>query len=493
MAVADGSSLQYASMPRRSSVVALGLTVFFGATSLYIAAHRLLWFDEVLTTLICRLPTVGTVWKALSEVAEQTPVLYFLIARAVDQLLGPSDLAVRLVSVLAFGAALLVTFDSARRLADGPYGLIAMSFLATPFVAYYGHEARSYSLYLLLAAVALWLWNFAAGKAGLLAFGFTFLAGVGIHYYFVLCLAPFAVAAAIEKQYFHPKLTAGAAGALISLAALYPQIATGRRFAQSISAVWQPSPAALLKAYVEILPLALFLFAVFAAGSRMLRRHDHATLPMSPAERAGWIFLVLPVLAFLVGVTTTHVFHDRYAIGAAPGIAIAASSLIWRHYGKKKTVSTVLVLCACGIAIAQQWQAVRRAGDIRSESGDYQEDTRRILALEDTLLAHGKRHIVFNWDVRYLEVWHYSKHPEAYECVTAEKRWALQRYVPLRFVFVDDIVARSASSALIAPSPELADALRRAGLRLVPRFSLPQPVYYIEERVIARPAISPFQ
>jgi hypothetical protein len=123
-------------------VVALGLTVFFAATSSYIAAHRLLWFDEVLTTLICHLPTVATVWKALSEVAERTPFLYFLIARAVDQLLGPSDLAVRFVSVLAFSAALLVTFDIARRLTNGPYGLIAMSFLATPFVTYYGHEAR---------------------------------------------------------------------------------------------------------------------------------------------------------------------------------------------------------------------------------------------------------------------------------------------------------------------------------------------------------------
>jgi hypothetical protein len=478
-------------MPPRASVVALGLTVFFAATSSYIAAHRLLWFDEVLTTLICHLPTVATVWKALSEVAERTPFLYFLIARAVDQLLGPSDLAVRFVSVLAFSAALLVTFDIARRLTNGPYGLIAMSFLATPFVTYYGHEARPYALYLLLAAVALWLWNFAPGRAASWAFGFTFLAGVGIHYYFVLCLAPFAIAAAIEKQYIHPKLIAGAAGALISLAALYSQIASTGRLAPSVSAAWQPSPAALLKTYVELIPLGLFLFAVYAVGSRMLRRHDRATPPMSPKERAGWIFLVVPVFAFLGGVTTAGVFHDRYAIGAAPGIAIAASSLIWRHLGKNKTVSTVLLLCFCGMAIAQQWQTARRAGDIRAESGDYQAETRQALALEDTLLADGKRHIVFNWDVRYLEAWYYSKHREAYECVTGEQRWAIQRYVPLRFVSVDDIVARPASSALIAPSLELADALRRAGLRLVARVSLPQPVYYIEQRVSARPAIAP--
>ena len=55
-------------MARGARTVALGLAAFFVATSLYIAGRRLLWFDEDLTALICRLPNVATVWQSLSEV-----------------------------------------------------------------------------------------------------------------------------------------------------------------------------------------------------------------------------------------------------------------------------------------------------------------------------------------------------------------------------------------------------------------------------------------
>jgi len=136
------------------------LAGFYVATSLYISFHRLLWFDEVFTAVTTRLPNVQTMWKALSESSEQIPPLYFLITRMFDQLFRHADIGLRVPSALAFGFGLLVTFDIARRLTDGLYGLIAMALLTTSFVPYYGYEARPYALYFMLAAVALWLWIF---------------------------------------------------------------------------------------------------------------------------------------------------------------------------------------------------------------------------------------------------------------------------------------------------------------------------------------------
>src|SRR6202035_567235 len=138
--------------------LALLLSGFFVVSSLYISAHRKLWFDEILTALVSRLPSWSIMLKALSEIEEQTPPLYFLITRTFDQIFRHADIGLRVPSAFALGAGLLVTFDIARRLTDGLYGLIAMSFLATSFVTYYGHEARSYALYFMLAAIALWLW-----------------------------------------------------------------------------------------------------------------------------------------------------------------------------------------------------------------------------------------------------------------------------------------------------------------------------------------------
>lgn len=102
---------------------------------------------------------------------------------------------------------MLVTFDIARRLTDGLYGLIAMSFLTTSFVTYYGYEARSYALYFMLAAVALWLWAFTKdeSKIAAAAFGAVFFIGVPLHYYFFLCLAPFGILALAQRRIFHPK------------------------------------------------------------------------------------------------------------------------------------------------------------------------------------------------------------------------------------------------------------------------------------------------
>jgi len=196
---------------------------FYAAAGLYISSHRLLWYDEIFTALLSRLPDVRTTWKALSEAAEMIPALYFLITRAFDQLFRHADIGIRVPSVLALSAAMLVVFDLVRRLTDGLYGLIAVSFLTTSFVIYYGCEARPYALCFLLAAVALWLWVVTAeeSRVAAAAFGAVFLAGVAVHYYFVLCLVPFGLMALAEKRFFHRKVVAAVAGVACAVSVLY--------------------------------------------------------------------------------------------------------------------------------------------------------------------------------------------------------------------------------------------------------------------------------
>jgi hypothetical protein len=459
-------------------IVALLLAAFLSTGSAYIAAHRLLWFDEILTTLLVRLPSVSSIWKALTEVAEQTPFLYFLIARSTDRLLGPSDFAVRAASPVALGVALLLTFDAARRLTDGRYGLIAMSLLATPFVTYYGHEARPYALYLMLSALALWLWitTRPGSRPAAAAFGAVFFAGMAIHYYFLLCLAPFAIHALLERRVTQPKLIAAALGVLAGLAVLSPQIANSRQLSQSISAVWRPTVPALAETYLELLPFPLLALAALAVAAGLLRKREGKPVP---AERLAWLFLIVPLLAFLVSLSVTHIFHDRYGIGAAPGIAVGAACFLWRRCGTWRAVSAAAVVLAAGFAIVQQSRALAAVSRTPAESGDYQARTRRVLALEDTIFGEDKREIVFNWDVQYLEAWFYSPHRDRYACVTGEKRWAIRRYVPLRFLSVADLAAMRGQAALVAPSPELLAALRRAGVDVVLRLAGPDPVYYL--------------
>jgi hypothetical protein len=457
--------------------LALLLAGFYVVSSLYISAHRQLWFDEILTALVSRMPDLRVLWKALSEIEEQTPPFYFLITRTFDQIFHHADIGLRVPSALALGAGLLVTFDTARRLTDGLYGLIAMSLLASPFVTYYGYEARAYAIYFMLAAIALWLWVFteAESKAAAATFGAVFFIGVAIHYYFVLSLLPFGIMALAQRRIFHPKVVAATVGVMVSLAVLYPQIAKSRAFANSVSPVWAPSVPKLLAAYREFFPIAILALVVIALGLVIFSKPSkHLATSMSAGERVSWLFLVVPLSAYFLGNLVTHIFHDRYIIAAGPGMAVGTTCLLWRYCREWKYLSVALLLAFGGYAVTQQVLTLRNVDHILSDSGDYQERMRQVLAIEDTLLREGKQHLVLSWDIEYLEVWYYSKHRDQYQCFSSEQRWTIKKYVPLEFVSVEEIVANASHTALITPPPALDIALKQAGLHLKVRFAQSQ-------------------
>lgn len=135
------------------------MAAFFLAASVYIAAHRLLWYDELFTVLISRLPNPGTILDAVNHADNNMPVVYFLIVHLFLKLIPNTEVAARLPSALALVLGLLITFDCARRLTGGLHGLMATAFLTCTLLPYYGYEARSYGIYVMLAALGFWVWS----------------------------------------------------------------------------------------------------------------------------------------------------------------------------------------------------------------------------------------------------------------------------------------------------------------------------------------------
>src|ERR1022692_1007291 len=175
---------------RWSFAGALALAAYFLVTNIYISGHRLFWYDEVFTTLSTRLPGWHTIWRALvEENADPSPFGFFVVARTFDRLFGPSEIGIRLPSVLAMAGGMLLTYDCARRVTDNLHGFIAMAVLTCSYLTYYGYEGRSYALFFLFAAAALWAW---VGRRSVILLGGLFFLGVQIHYYMVLCLIAFA-------------------------------------------------------------------------------------------------------------------------------------------------------------------------------------------------------------------------------------------------------------------------------------------------------------
>ena len=68
-------------LERRPGLVAGGLTAFYLALAVVLAARRLLWNDELYTFHIARLPGLAAIWDALTTGAEQLPPLVYVAWR----------------------------------------------------------------------------------------------------------------------------------------------------------------------------------------------------------------------------------------------------------------------------------------------------------------------------------------------------------------------------------------------------------------------------
>src|SRR5271157_817742 len=340
MPTANKKALQDASLPEITPAMknastwgflaAAGLATFYLATSLYISSHRLLWFDEVFTVHMARLPDWKTLLTALSHGADSLPPLYYIVVGIFDKLFGHSEVAIRLPSTLAMVATLLITFDCARRLTDTLHGLIALALASGP-LAGEGFEARSYAIYVMFAALALWVWTYTktSAKWSAIWFGVVLFLGVCFHYYAVLLLVPFALWEISRWKPWQPpspKLIAGIIGVSLPAAVLSHFILSfSRKFATGF---WsRPSLSELMDVYSHIFVGGLFVLALSIVWIVLAnRRSTNIVLqPMQSGEAIGWLFLCIPLAGFVAAELKTNAFAVRYFLGIVPGVAVAVS------------------------------------------------------------------------------------------------------------------------------------------------------------------------
>jgi uncharacterized membrane protein len=479
-------------------VVAGLLAVFYLVTSVYIASHRVFWFDELFTLHIARLSSLTTIWGALSNGVDALPPTYYMLVRAFDSLFGPGDVAARLPSALGMVIGLLLIFDCARRLTDGLHGLIALCVATCSFLPYYGYEARSYAIYFMLAALSLWAWTYdgASKKWPILVFGAAFFAGVCFHYYFAMCLAPYVL---WELLCWKPgrrpstKLIAGIVGSIIPVVLLSPLILSfSRKFS---GGYWnRPSFNELRAIFSQLFPDGLFLLAlimvwIVLAGSDT--KKETSVPSMESAEAIGWLFLTIPLAAFVVAEWKTNAFYSRYFIGVLPGVAVAFSFLLWRHFRKTAQVSMGVFVLLAAWGVGQQLTVVRHPDKVEATG------IRSFLQVESALQIEGKRYFVFSGPLLFLEAQQYSDHPE--QCVlllpSDFNRQAkagpdpylhqrlelnLSQYYPMQFWTLDDLRRHQEQSALIEPDENALKEIYGAGVFAHTRFSQQVKVYYLQ-------------
>ena len=491
---------EYLSKPadKWSLLAAVLLATFYFATSIYVAIHRLFWFDEFFTVRIAQLPTWMSIWTALGHASDSLPPFYYMLVRGFGTLFGRSEVIARMPSALAMAAGLLLTFDCARRLTDGLHGLIAFSVLTCSFLPYYGYEARSYAIYFMFAALGLWVWTRAApNRRSAIFFGAALFLGVTMHYYAVMCLAPYALWEVLRWKFGQrpsAKLIAGFLGVVVPAALLSPLIISfSHKFS---SGFWnRPSFAELRAIFPQLFPDALLLLALIMVWIVLSETsHQDTLVPrMQEGESIGWLFLCIPLAGFVLAELGTNAFFSRYFICVLPGVAVASSCLLWRNFRKDFRVSLgiFLLLATWGVwkqmTVAQHPQSVEATG------------IREFLRLESELRGEGKRYMVFSPPLIFSEAQYYSQHPDdvilllppGFEQQADAPQSSpdpylhqrlllnLSQFYPMQFWQLYNLKAYTSEVALIEPSQDVLDALQRSGFQMEVRSAAPLKVVYL--------------
>ncbi len=124
------------------------------AAALRMATSRGLWVDEAISVRQAQLP-LGTMLADVRE-SDVHPPLHHSMLWATVRLFGASEFAARLPSLIAGVAIVPVMAWTGRLLYDRRTGWVAAVLAAiAPFAVWYSQEARMYSLFMLLAALAI--------------------------------------------------------------------------------------------------------------------------------------------------------------------------------------------------------------------------------------------------------------------------------------------------------------------------------------------------
>jgi hypothetical protein len=463
-----------------SLYAAILFVAFSFLSSLWIASHRRLWYDEIFTLFVARLPDSATIWRALASAADTLPPSSYLLVRLFDRALGPPELAARIPSALALALGLLITFDCVRRLTDNLHALASLAMLSCSLLPYYGYEARPYALFFMLAAAQFWLWVYAPDnrKSSAILFGAAFFLAFSVHYYTALCLIPYAVfEASLWKPWKAPsaKLLAGILGTLLSVAVFSRQILGARTISSSFWA--HPTHSALLRIFAELFPFGMLAGAatlLFLAWS--VRPERTPVAPMLPSERLGWFFLLIPLVGYVAATFVTNAFHVRYFIGLLPGVAVAFACALWRRFHESPRLSVGVVLLMFFFGVSHQAYVTVRPWTIEPPASEGQTARLRDALLWESIAAKdGKKNVAVPADLMLgVEARFYSQHPERYAFVLTPDikgnnlrvHRNMAQFHPMRFWTLEDLRAAARDTLLLDPNGAMLKAMTDGGFQI---------------------------
>ena len=313
--------------------------------------------DEAFSVTFVLQP-LAAMFRAMAT-TEPNPPLYWLLLRGWLGLAGRSELAARWPSVLAGVLATALAYRLGRALAGRAVGLSAMLLVAvSPFLIWYGQDARAYSLLTALVVGATWLTWEAAGRRSWTwwaAAGALWWLALFAHYFAALAFAAVGLALLLERWLIAPPATRPRwrPAALMALGVILAYLP----WAIYVG----PLLAGQSKSWLQPLGFGQALAAILAAASA-----GPASTGATPAlQFAGAILLAV----LLIAGTVAGLRHRPSAaiwllvMGLGPPLTLWLASLARPVFTEQYFISclpALLGLAAWGVqSVPRRWPAAR--------------------------------------------------------------------------------------------------------------------------------------
>jgi hypothetical protein len=421
--------------PRKGPWLLGGFSALYFLATCLLALRKPLWYDELFTVHLCRLPNLSALWAALAAGTDLNPPLGYLATRAAQALVGEGPLGVRLPAILGYWVMCLCLYRFVSRSCSPLYGWLALCLPLATVVFPFAYEARPYGLLLGFAGLSLVCWQEAAAggrrRPALAGLALSLGAAVLTHYYAVLLFIPLAageVTRSLSRKGCDWPLWLALGAAALPLVFLLPLVAQARSFA---GAFWaKPSWDDLKPTYYYLFPygksalivslLLLLLYPERPPAGALPPHRD----PPAHELAVGLGYVTIPLLAMLLGQALTGVFVIRYVMPAVLGFGIVVAFLVYRRTAGSRVFGGALTAVFLGfflLGLVREWKL---QGERRAEIRQTCEYLRR----------HGETDLplVVADPADYLEAAYHAPAP-----VAAHLLYVTDREAPIRYGFAD--------------------------------------------------------
>ncbi|MGC2330294.1 MAG: glycosyltransferase family 39 protein [Candidatus Acidiferrales bacterium] len=418
----NGTSSSFAAGEKNNSerLAALGICILIAyaiVRTLFAAASRPLWYDELLTLIVTRQPSVSAIWRALAQSVDSQPPPFYLVERAAAALLRNPQIAFRLPSIFGFACTLVCVFFFVKRRSAGAYALFcAATLLVTALYSPYAIEARPYSLLVACIAIALLCYQRAPETGWMILMGLSFAAAEALHYYAVFALVPFGlaeIALSLKERRLRPGAWLALACGLLPLAVFWPLLLGQKRI---YGAHFWAAPTLRhtgstygwlfhISSYHWNLAIAVaVVFFLVGAPIALAIRHIRATLM---ADRyfhehvLVWALLGIPFVAFVATKLAHGGMDHRYVLASVLAVPLGVGSILPRLNRSIVVLLAILVLSVLAFQEARFWA---------SQHGHLGEVVSPVAALESMLnsAGHPDLPVVISDGEDYLPFVHYA-------------------------------------------------------------------------------------